>query len=63
MNKGCMAPFWGHLFGDTKISSFRGSGFKFNLWTSTLMFYDILFVTVSYGAGIRPRPHVYVYVL
>ena len=28
MAKGCMAVPWGHLLGDTKLFSFRGSGFK-----------------------------------
>ena len=48
-----MVVLWGHLLGDTKIFSFRGSGFKANLWTSKLMLYDIIFVRVSFGAGIN----------
>ena len=44
-----MAVPWGHLLGDTKLFSFRGSGFKDYPWTSKLKFCDIIFVRVSYG--------------
>ena len=39
MAKGCMAVPWGH---DSKLSSFRGIGFKANDGYKKLMFYDIL---------------------
>ena len=52
MAKGCMAVPWGHLLGDTKLFRVSGSGFKAYPWRRQ-MFYDIIFVRVSYGAGMN----------
>ena len=45
-----MAVPRGHLLGDTKLFSFRGLVSKLALGRQKLMFYDIIFVRVSYGA-------------
>ena len=45
MAKGCMAATKGHLLDVTKLSRFRGFGFK----SLKLIFYDIMFVKVSDG--------------
>ena len=53
MAKGCIAVPWCHLLGDTKLLVSGGKVLKFTVGRQKLLFYDVIFVRASYGAGIN----------